>query len=196
MCISTHPCACIQPTSNIDSDSNISTYARTMFVTNTDADMRRSSTTIEPDTIRASQSPNTISCRHQQQNIINTNHPIPYLECQPPTVSLVPRPVAAPTTVTAYTSTTIHYHQHEARARARASTPAHVLAPVPTSSALRQYRHRQLSRHRYQLQSTSPAASAASAAPAVSTAAITSITTVTTASTDHYHNTSNPVHPT
>ena len=36
----------------------------------------------------------------------------------------------------------------------------------PLSSALRQYRHRQLSRHRYQLQSTSPAASAASAASA------------------------------
>ena len=143
--------------------------------------------------------PADIKHRHQQQNIINTNHPIPYLECQPPTVSLVPRPVAAPTTVTAYTSTTIHYHQHEACARARASTPAHVLVPVPTSSALRQYRHRQLSRHRYQLQSTSPAASAASAAsaaPAVSTAAITSITTVTTASTGHCHDTSNPVHPT
>ena len=124
--------------------------------------------------------PADIKHRHQQQNIINTNHPIPYLECQPPTVSLVPRPVATPTTVTAYTSTTIHYHQHEARARACASTPAHVLVPVPTSSALRQYRHRQLSRHRYQLQSTSPAASAA---PAASTAAITSITTVTTAST-------------
>ena len=99
--------------------------------------------------------PADIKHRHQQQNITNTNHPIPYLECQPPTVSLVPRPVAAPTTVTAYTSTTIHYHQHEARARACASTPAHVLVPVPTSSALRQYRHRQLSRHRYQLQSTS-----------------------------------------
>jgi len=107
--------------------------------------------------------PADIKHRHRQPNITNTNHPIPYLECQPPTVSLVPRPVAAPTTVTAYTSTTIHYHQHEACARARASTPAHVLVPVPTSSALRQYRHRQLSRHRYQLQSTSTSIAIAAA---------------------------------
>ena len=46
-----------------DSNSNISTYARTMPVTNTDADMKRSSNIIEPNTIRTPQSLNTISCR-------------------------------------------------------------------------------------------------------------------------------------
>ena len=61
-----------------DSNSNISTHARTMPVANTDADMTRSSNIIKPDTIQTPQSPNMISCRTIDQ-LAGTQHRSPKL---------------------------------------------------------------------------------------------------------------------